>query len=149
MSPIRFSPSFLKEGRWYEYLIRFALGGAVTVLTGFISSRYGPFVGGVFLALPAIFCASATLIEKHEIRPQARSGACRQTPRTNGGRRRCRWRRARRTRHAGLRDRFFDTNNARQHPHRLPWRIIRVACYRGSGLVRAPKNALRADSRTG
>jgi hypothetical protein len=27
MSPIRFSPSSLKEGRWYEYLIRFALGG--------------------------------------------------------------------------------------------------------------------------
>jgi hypothetical protein len=27
MTPIRFSPSSLKEGRWYEYLIRFALGG--------------------------------------------------------------------------------------------------------------------------
>jgi hypothetical protein len=25
MTPIRFSPSSLKEGRWYEYLIRFAL----------------------------------------------------------------------------------------------------------------------------
>ena len=28
MTPIRFSPSSLKEGRWYEYLIRFVLGGA-------------------------------------------------------------------------------------------------------------------------
>lgn len=65
MTPIRFSPSSLREGRWYEYLIRFALGGAVTVFTGLISSRYGPSVGGLFLALPAIFCASATLIEKH------------------------------------------------------------------------------------
>jgi hypothetical protein len=27
MSPIRFSPSSLKEGCWYEYLVRFALGG--------------------------------------------------------------------------------------------------------------------------
>ena len=42
-------PSSLREGRWYEYLIRFALGGAVTVFTGLISSRYGPSVGGLFL----------------------------------------------------------------------------------------------------
>jgi F0F1-type ATP synthase assembly protein I len=68
MSAIRFSPSSLKEGRWYEYVIRFALGGAAAIFTGLVSSRYGASVGGLFLALPAIFCASATLIEKHEIR---------------------------------------------------------------------------------
>ena len=68
MTPIRFSPSSLREGRWYEYVFRFALGGAATVFTGFISSHLGPSVGGLFLAVPAIFCASATLIEKHEIR---------------------------------------------------------------------------------
>ncbi|MBR0821452.1 DUF3147 family protein [Bradyrhizobium liaoningense] len=67
-SPIRVSLSSLREGRWYEYVIRFALGGAATVFTGLISSRYGASIGGLFLALPAIFCASATLIEKHEIR---------------------------------------------------------------------------------
>jgi len=74
MTPIRFSPSSLKEGRWYEYLIRFALGGAATVFTGLISSRYGACIGGLFLALPAIFCASATLIEKHEIRRKREAG---------------------------------------------------------------------------
>jgi hypothetical protein len=74
MTPIRFSPSSLKEGRWYEYLIRFALGGAATVFTGLVSSRYGAFIGGLFLALPAIFCASATLIEKHEIRRKREAG---------------------------------------------------------------------------
>ena len=74
MSAIGFSPSALKEGRWYEYLARFALGGAATVFTGFISSRYGASVGGLFLALPAIFCASATLIEKHEIRRKREAG---------------------------------------------------------------------------
>jgi hypothetical protein len=74
MSPIRFSPSSLKEGRWYEYLVRFALGGAATVVTGLISSRYGASVGGLFLALPALFCASATLIEKHEIRRKREAG---------------------------------------------------------------------------
>jgi hypothetical protein len=74
MSPISFSPSSLKEGRWYEYMVRFALGGAATVFTGLISSRYGASVGGIFLALPAIFCASATLIEKHEIRRKREAG---------------------------------------------------------------------------
>ena len=74
MTPIRFSPSSLKEGRWYEYLIRFALGGAATVFTGLVSGRYGAVIGGAFLALPAIFCASATLIEKHEIRRKREAG---------------------------------------------------------------------------
>ena len=74
MSPISFSPSSLKEGRWYEYLVRFALGGGATVFTGFISSRYGASIGGLFLALPAIFCASATMIEKHEIRRKKEAG---------------------------------------------------------------------------
>jgi hypothetical protein len=74
MTPLRFSPSSLKESRWYEYLIRFVLGGAATMFTGLISSRYGASVGGLFLALPAIFCASATLIEKHEIRRKRKAG---------------------------------------------------------------------------
>ncbi|UQR60282.1 DUF3147 family protein [Bradyrhizobium sp. C-145] len=74
MTPIRLSPSSLKEGRWYEYLIRFALGGAATVFAGLVSSRYGASIGGLFLALPAIFCASATLIEKHEIRRKREAG---------------------------------------------------------------------------
>ena len=74
MSAISFSPSALKEGRLYEYLIRFALGGAATAFTGWISSRCGASIGGLFLALPAIFCASATLIEKHEIRRKREAG---------------------------------------------------------------------------
>ena len=74
MTPIRFSPTSLREGRWYEYAIRFALGGAATVFTGLVSGRYGASVGGLFLALPAIFCASATLIEKHEIRKKREAG---------------------------------------------------------------------------
>jgi hypothetical protein len=48
--------------------------GAATVLTGTISSAFGASVGGLFLAFPAIFCASATLIEKHEIRRKRESG---------------------------------------------------------------------------
>ena len=63
---VKMSYSSPKSGHWYEYLVRFALGGAATIATGAISSRFGASVGGLFLALPAIFCASATLIQKHE-----------------------------------------------------------------------------------
>ncbi|MGC2777897.1 MAG: DUF3147 family protein [Bradyrhizobium sp.] len=71
---IRVSPSSLKDGKWCEYVIRFALGGAATVLTGLIAKWFGPAIGGLFLALPAIFCASVTLIETHEIRRKRREG---------------------------------------------------------------------------
>ncbi|HVX75026.1 MAG TPA: DUF3147 family protein [Bradyrhizobium sp.] len=74
MTPIRFSPSSLREGRWYEFLLRFVLGGSATVFTGLVSSLYGASSGGLFLALPSIFCASATLIEKHEIRRKREAG---------------------------------------------------------------------------
>lgn len=74
MTPVRISLSSLREGRPYEYLVRFVLGGAATVVAGLISSRYGATIGGLFLALPAIFCASATLIETHEIRRKRKAG---------------------------------------------------------------------------
>jgi Protein of unknown function (DUF3147) len=71
---VSFNVSALRETRWYEYLIRFALGGAMTVATGIIATRFGPVVGGLFLAFPAIFPASATLIEKHERERKEKAG---------------------------------------------------------------------------
>lgn len=71
---VKMSYSSLKSGHWYEYIVRFALGGAATIATGAISSRFGASVGGLFLALPAIFCASATLIQKHEERRKRDAG---------------------------------------------------------------------------
>src|SRR4029078_2693291 len=62
---VQFKPSALRQTRWYEYLVRCGLGGAMTVIAGLIAARFGPVVGGLFLAFPAIFPASATLIEKH------------------------------------------------------------------------------------
>ena len=56
----------LKQSRWYEYVLRFGLGGLATVMAGLVAQFFGPEAGGLFLAFPAIFCASATLIEKHE-----------------------------------------------------------------------------------
>jgi hypothetical protein len=56
----------LKRTKWQEYLVRFIFGGAVTALAGIIAKQYGPEIGGLFLATPAIFPAAATLLEKHE-----------------------------------------------------------------------------------
>lgn len=66
--------SALRETRWYEYAIRFVLGGATTVLAGLIGARLGPVVGGLFLAFPAIFPASATMIERHERERKEKAG---------------------------------------------------------------------------
>lgn len=63
---VKLKLSALAEGHWYEYAIRFVLGGAVTMLAGWIATEWGPVIGGLFLAFPAIFPASATLVEKHE-----------------------------------------------------------------------------------
>jgi len=71
---VKVSFSSLQDSQWHEYVVRFVLGGAATVATGLISSRFGASVGGLFLALPAIFCASATLIQKHEERRKSESG---------------------------------------------------------------------------
>ena len=71
---IRIKWSALRETRWYEYLIRFALGGLVTAGTGAIANLFGPETGGLFLAFPAIFGASATLIEKHGRERKERAG---------------------------------------------------------------------------
>jgi hypothetical protein len=71
---IRFKFSALKQGRWYEYVVRFALGGLATVVAGVIADIWGPAAGGLFLAFPAIFCASATVIEKHEREEKEKKG---------------------------------------------------------------------------
>ena len=71
---VKLSSSALKRTRWYEYAVRFLLGGMATVLAGIVSARFGVSVGGLFLALPAIFCASATLIESHERRAKKKAG---------------------------------------------------------------------------
>jgi Protein of unknown function (DUF3147) len=66
--------SALKRTRWYEYALRFLFGGAVTAITGVIAHHYGPVLGGLFLAFPAIFPATATLVEEHEAQRKRRAG---------------------------------------------------------------------------
>jgi hypothetical protein len=64
----------LRRTRWYEYIVRFVFGGLITAAAGLIAHRWGPAIGGLFLAFPAIFPASATLVEKHETQKKQRAG---------------------------------------------------------------------------
>lgn len=64
----------LMQTRWYELLLRFAFGGLITVIAGLIARKFGPVVGGLFLAFPAIFPSAATLVEKHEHQRKQRLG---------------------------------------------------------------------------
>src|SRR3984893_15534045 len=73
---VRIKWSVLKQSRWYDYVVRFVLGGLATVLAGAVARFFGPESGGLFLAFPAIFCASATLIEKHERERKQKLGLC-------------------------------------------------------------------------
>src|SRR5437588_11245386 len=71
---IKIDPKSLTQTTGYECAIRFALGGATTVLAGLVAKKFGPAVGGLFLAIPALFPASATLVEKHEREKKTQKG---------------------------------------------------------------------------
>lgn len=59
---------------WTEYITRFVFGGTITLLAGLIADKFGAAIGGLFLAFPAIFPASASLIAKHEQAKKRRTG---------------------------------------------------------------------------
>lgn len=63
---VSFDFSALRRTKRAEYALRFAFGGSITVIAGLLAKYYGPVIGGLFLAFPAIFPCSATLVEKHE-----------------------------------------------------------------------------------
>jgi hypothetical protein len=71
---IQIDTSSLRRIEWHEYLTRFLLGGAVTIVTGLIANGYGPVIGGLFLAFPAIFPASAALLDEHEREKKRKAG---------------------------------------------------------------------------
>lgn len=66
--------SSLRSTSWYQYALRFVLGGLVTVGAGLIAKLWGPVVGGLFLAFPAIFPAGATLIASRECKKKTQAG---------------------------------------------------------------------------
>lgn len=64
----------IKSNTPAEYAIRFLLGGAICVAAGLTSKHFGPIVGGLLLAFPAIFPCSDTLLAAHEERKKAAAG---------------------------------------------------------------------------
>jgi hypothetical protein len=71
---ISVSLSGLAQTKPLEFALRFVFGGIVTALAGLIASHFGPVIGGLFLAFPSIFPATATLIEKHEAKKKQQEG---------------------------------------------------------------------------
>jgi hypothetical protein len=72
---VEFKPSDIKDTTPLELVIRFVFGGICTGAAGLIAKRYGPGIGGLFLAFPAIFPAGVTLIQAHEKEKKARIGS--------------------------------------------------------------------------
>jgi hypothetical protein len=64
----------LKVTKPHEYAVRFFFGGFITAAAGLIAKKYGPSIAGLFLAFPAIFPATATLIAKHEKQRKRKAG---------------------------------------------------------------------------
>jgi hypothetical protein len=69
---IEFKMADIKDTKPGELALRFLFGGACTVAAGLIARRYGPGIGALFLAFPAIFPAGLTLIQAHEKEKKAR-----------------------------------------------------------------------------
>jgi len=67
----RFQPGRIKEARFRDFAIRFAFGGAISVIAALIGAVYNESIGGIFTAFPAILVASLTLIDKQEDREHA------------------------------------------------------------------------------
>jgi hypothetical protein len=71
---IKVDSAALKSTKWHEFVFRFFMGGAITALAGLAAKRFGPEIGGLFLAFPAIIPATATLIKKREQQKKERAG---------------------------------------------------------------------------
>lgn len=65
----------LRKTHASEYALRFVFGGVVTAATGLIAQRFGPAIGGLFLAFPAILPATLMLLKRHDGRREAAAAA--------------------------------------------------------------------------
>lgn len=61
----------MKKSTVTDTLIRFVFGGVISVIAGLVARWYGPVVGGLFLAFPAILPASITLLQEQDGRTPA------------------------------------------------------------------------------
>jgi hypothetical protein len=81
--------SALRETRWHEYLVRFALGGLVTAGTGAIANLFGPETGGVFSGISGDLWRKRDPDREARARAQGKAGPARRAARQGCGRPRC------------------------------------------------------------
>jgi hypothetical protein len=68
-------PGKLRKVGARAVIVRFVAGAATSVVAAVLTLVFGPRVGGVMLAFPAILAASLTLIAEEDDREQARQDA--------------------------------------------------------------------------
>jgi hypothetical protein len=68
-------PRKIRELRARELGYRFVAGAVTSIAAGAVTLGFGPRVGGILLAFPAILAASLTLIEEQEDSAEAREDA--------------------------------------------------------------------------
>ena len=64
--PIRLDLGKLAKPPWAALGERFLFGAGVALLAGVVGLKFGPRVGGLFLAFPAILPAALSMVEKKE-----------------------------------------------------------------------------------
>ena len=69
--PVAVQPRRLRDVKPSELLVRFAFGAAIALVAGLVGMRFGPRLGGLFLAFPAVLPASLTLLERKDGREKA------------------------------------------------------------------------------
>lgn len=71
----RFQPQQLRKTTPTEYLLRFGFGGVVALAASAAGQAWGPRVGGLFLAFPALLPAGLLLVKEHDGRGAATDDA--------------------------------------------------------------------------
>lgn len=71
---IQLSGDGLHRTKLHEWVIRFAFGGVISLLAGYVGLKWGPAIGGLFLGFPSIFPATMTLLKNHQGRREAAEG---------------------------------------------------------------------------
>jgi hypothetical protein len=66
-----FDPSELRQAPLRQYVLRFVFGGLISVATGVIAKLWGPSIGGLFLAFPAVLPASLAFVRDEDGRASA------------------------------------------------------------------------------
>lgn len=61
----------LKKTHPWELAVRFVFGGLIAAAAALVTKHWGPIVGGLFLAFPAILPASLTLVKQHDGKDKA------------------------------------------------------------------------------